>query len=84
MGMELAISSKMVKVFSLVVLDLKEEGCWDSMHLVAVTLETKKVKYRVATGINFGISQNNQTEKVELDISGTFARTVRLVFILLD
>lgn len=61
-------------------LDIEEskgikEGTWDSTHVVSVTLEEKKAKYRVVTTVFLKMLSTNPSYG-DLEIAGNISRSV--------
>lgn len=51
-----------------------DEGCWDSIHTVTVSVEKNRAKYRVTT--TCFLSVNSKSEEIgKMDISGSLTKT---------
>ena len=51
-------------------------GSWDSIHVVTVTLEEKKARYRVTSTVFLKMLSSN-SEYGDLEIAGNLSRSVR-------
>jgi hypothetical protein len=53
-----------------------KEGSWDSIHVVSVSLEAKKARYRVTSTVFLKMHSNDLSSYGNLEIAGNLTRTV--------
>ena len=52
-----------------------KDGSWDSIHVVTVSIEQKKARYRVSSTVFLSMKSNNAAYG-DLEISGNLSRSV--------
>jgi hypothetical protein len=86
-GFGAAFLIKKSNISLLILLDIEEskgikEGTWDSIHVVSVTLEEKKAKYRVVSTVFLKMLSTNPSYG-DLEIAGNISRSVIYLFLLI-
>lgn len=86
LNMALVLASQSRKVIFpiiLIILDIEQtkgikQGSWDSIHVVSVSLEEKKARYRVVSTVFLKMFSNNPSYG-DLEIAGNLTRSVSII-----